>query len=96
MRINTKISFCNEKFKFSWKSVAIATVKNLLNMTISDTNLENTDAKRGNEKFLIHALQSIPNVALWNDCSKITYSHVHGSRVRKARLILENKGMPAA
>ena len=65
-------------------------------MTISDTNLENTDAKRGNEKILIHALQSIPNVAQWNDCSKITYSHVHGSRVRKARLILQNKSMPAA
>lgn len=96
MRINTKISFCNEKVKFWWKSAAIATVKNLLKMTISDTNLENTDAKRGNEKILIHALQSIPNVALWNGCSKITYSHVHGSRVRKARLILQNKSMPAA
>lgn len=50
MEIDTKISFCNGKVKFWWKSVTIANVNNLLEMTVSEKDAKKTQKTQTQRK----------------------------------------------
>ena len=51
-------------------------------MAVLNKRLNNTEMEKVSLKFWA-MYQYILNVPLWNDCSKVTYSQVHGSTVLK-------------